>query len=71
MNKPYNTFIKIIRGYEPLASNNLENVKNRIVCSLYKTPLNRSPLSNNKIIAGSFKDSGEILDLFESKWSNF
>ena len=67
MNKPYNTFIKIIRGYEPVASNSLENVKNRIVCSLYKTPLNKSYLANNKIIAGAFNDSGEILDLFESK----
>ena len=67
MNKPYNTFIKIIRGYEPLANNSLENVKNMIVCSLYKNSSNSSPLANNKIIAGSFNDSGEILDLFESK----
>ena len=62
LNKPYYTFTKIVRGYEPLLSNSLENINNKVVCSLYKPPLIK-----NKIIAGSFNDSGEILDLFESK----
>ena len=62
LNKPYNTFIKIVRGYEPSLSNSLENYNNKVVCSLYKPPL-----KNNKIMAGLFNDSGEILDLFESK----
>ena len=38
------------------------NLKNKVVCSLFK-----SPLANNKIIAGVFNDSGQILDLFESE----
>jgi len=62
LNKPYKTFIKIVRGYESSLGNSLENFKNKIVCSLYKPPL-----TNDKIIAGLFNDSGEILDLFESK----
>ena len=62
LNKPYNTFTKIVRGYEPSLSNSLQNFKNKVVCSLY-----RPPLKNNKIIAGLFNDKGEILDLFESK----
>tara|TARA_Y100000590_G_C15432062_1_gene905584 strand:- start:10 stop:822 length:813 start_codon:yes stop_codon:yes gene_type:complete len=61
LTKPYNTFVKIVRGYEPSLSNSLENAKNKIVCSLYKPPL-----GNSKIIAGLFDDSGKILDLFES-----
>ena len=62
LNKPYYTFIKIVRGYEPLLSNSLDNINNKVVCSLYK-----ASLTNNKIAAGIFNDSGEILDLFESK----
>ena len=60
LDKPYNTFVKIIRGYEPNQENNIDTKK--IVCSLYK-----APLSNKTITAGLFNDSGEILDLFESK----
>ena len=62
LNKPYYTFIKIVRGYEPLLSNSLDNINNKVVCSLYQ-----ASLTNNKIVAGIFNDSGEILDLFESK----
>ena len=62
LNKPYYTFIKIVRGYEPSLNDSLNNIKNKVVCSLYK-----APLTNNKIMAGLFSDSGEILDLFESK----
>ena len=60
LSKPYGTFIRIVRGYEPSMSDNSENTK--IVCSLYK-----GPLSKNRVIAGIFDDLGNILDLFESK----
>ena len=59
--KPYYTFTRIIRGYKSAKKNQLEDAKNNIVCSLFQQPLN-----NSKIFAGIFKDSGEILDLFES-----
>ena len=61
LNKPYNTFVRIVRGYKSSKKNHLENAKLDIVCSLFK-----QPLSNPKIIVGIFADSGEILDLFES-----
>ena len=59
--KPYNTFRKIIRGYEPSKINKSHNFREKIVFSLYQ-----GPLSEKKIIAGLFNDSGEIYDLFES-----
>jgi hypothetical protein len=62
LDQSYGTFVKIVRGYEPKLSENFENIKNKIVCSLYK-----GPLSNKKITAGLFNDSGDILDIFESK----
>ena len=62
LNKPYSTVIKIVRGYKPSLNDNLDNIKNKVVCSLFK-----APLTNNKVIAGLFSDSGEILELFESK----
>ena len=62
LDKPYNTFEKIIRGYAPSAKENINDVKEQIVCSLYQ-----GPLSNKKILAGLFNDSAEILDLFVSK----
>ncbi len=62
LNQPYNTFIRIVRGYKSSEDNQLENSKNRVVCSLFHKPLNSS-----KIIAGIFNDSGEIIDIFESK----
>ena len=61
LDKPYNTFIRIVRGYQSSIKNQLEHSKNNIVCSLFQQPLN-----NPKIIAGIFNDSGDILDLFES-----
>ena len=62
LNKPYYTFTKIVRGYKPLSGASLDNIKNKVICSLFKPPL-----TDNKIMAGLFNDSGEILDLFESK----
>ena len=61
LNKPYNSFIRIVRGYKSSKLNKIENAKNSIVCSLFQ-----QPLSNSKILAGIFKDSGEILDIFQS-----
>jgi serine/threonine protein phosphatase 1 len=61
LKEPYNTFTRIVRGYESSKSNLLEHSKSKIVCSLFRQPLN-----SKKIIAGIFTDSGEILDLFES-----
>ena len=62
LDKPYATFIKIVRGYEPSLKANIENLNKKIICSLYQ-----GPLSNKKIVAGVFNDSAEILDLFESQ----
>ena len=61
LNKPYYDFIRIVRGYKSSKINDLENVKNQIVCSLF-----RQPIDNSKIIAGIFRDSGDIIDIFES-----
>ena len=61
LNKPYNTFSRIVRGYKSSQENNIFNAKNKIVCSLFN-----QPLSNKKIIAGIFDISGKIIDLFES-----
>ena len=61
LNKPYNTFVRIVRGYKSSINNQLEHSRHRIVCSLF-----HQPLSSNKIVAGIFSDTGEILDLFES-----
>ena len=60
-NQPYLTFTRIVRGYEHSIKNN-NNIKNDVLCSLFKPPLN-----NNKIIGGLFDKNGRILDLFESK----
>ncbi len=59
--KPYNSFIRIVRGYQSNHSNELKNAKNQIVCTLFQ-----QPLSNRTIYAGIFRENGEILDLFES-----
>ena len=61
LEKPYNTFVRIVRGYKSSTNNQLKHSKHKIVCSLFQQPLN-----DNKIIGGIFTDSGEILDLFES-----
>jgi len=62
LQKPYNTFSRIVRGYKSSQNNDLKNVKKSIVCSLFK-----QPLDEKKIIAGIFDETGNILDLFESK----
>jgi len=61
INRPYNTFRRIVRGYQSNAHNNLEHSKNRILCTLFK-----QPLENNKILAGLFAKNGDIIELFES-----
>ena len=58
---PYNSFIRIVRGYQSLHTNELEQSKNRVVCTLFK-----QPLTNHTIYAGIFRENGEILELFES-----
>ncbi len=62
INKPYNTFKRIVRGYQSNPHNDLENSKKRILCTLFRQPLN-----NDKILAGIFAKNGDILELFESK----
>ncbi len=61
ISRPYKSFNRIVRGYESIHKNELEQSKNRIVCTLFK-----QPLTNSNIYAGIFSESGEILDLFES-----
>ena len=61
INKPYNTFKRIVRGYQSNQHNDLENSKNRVLCTLF-----RQPLENEKILAGVFAKNGEIIELFES-----
>jgi hypothetical protein len=62
LKKPYNTYIRIVRGYQSSQKNKFTNVKDNVVCSLFQ-----QPLFNSKVVAGVFDDSGDILDLFESK----
>ena len=61
INKPYNTFRRIVRGYQSNEHNDLEHSKNRILCTLFK-----QPLENKKILAGLFAKNGDIKELFES-----
>ena len=61
INKPYKTFKRIVRGYQSNENNDLEHSKNRILCTLFK-----QPLENKKILAGLFAKNGDILELFES-----
>ncbi len=61
IDKPYNSFIRIVRGYESTNYNGLENSKNEVICTLFK-----QPLSNGTIYAGIFAENGDILDLIES-----
>ncbi len=61
INKPYATFTRIVRGYQSDHSNDLELSKSKIVCTLFKQPLN-----NKRILAGIFKENGEIIDIFEN-----
>jgi len=60
--EPYNTFLRIVRGYESEHINQSEISKNSIVCTLFK-----QPLSNKSILCGIFEENGDILDLFENK----
>ena len=62
LDKPYNSFVRIVRGYQSSQNNQLQNSKSKIICSLFKQPLN-----NPNIISGVFDTKGTILDLFESK----
>ena len=61
INRPYKTFLRIVRGYESKHLNNSKISKNNVVCTLFK-----QPLSNKSILCGIFKENGEILDLFEN-----
>ena len=61
IDKPYYTFKRIVRGYHSNPINDLQNSKSRILCTLFKQPLN-----NKSVLAGIFTKNGEILDLFES-----
>ena len=61
LQKPYKTFLRIVRGYESEHLNQLEVSKNNIVCTLFK-----QPLSNKNILCGIFRENGEIIDLFEN-----
>ena len=61
ISKPYNTFKRIVRGYQSNEQNHLENSKNKVLCTLFK-----QPLKNKKILAGLFAKNGDILELFES-----
>ena len=62
INKPYNTFVRIVRGYQSTHTNNLENSRQNVVCTLC-----HPVFDNSKILGGIFAENGEILDLFESK----
>ena len=62
LDKPYNTYKRIVRGYQSIHTNELESSNKRIVCTLFK-----QPVSNNDIFAGIFSQNGEILELFQSK----
>jgi serine/threonine protein phosphatase 1 len=61
IDKPYFSFKRIVRGYQSNTHNDIENSKTRILCTLFKQPLN-----NKKILAGIFANNGDILELFES-----
>ena len=62
INRPYKTFLRIVRGYESEHLKQQEISKNNIVCTLFK-----QPLSNKSVLCGIFAENGEILDLFENK----
>ena len=62
INKPYFSFKRIVRGYQSNQLNDIENSKTRVLCTLFK-----QPLTNKKILAGTFTKNGDIIELFESK----
>ena len=59
---PYKTFKRIVRGYHSNDINDLENSKNKVLCTLFK-----QPLENHRVLAGIFEKSGKIIELFESQ----
>ena len=62
IDKPYNSFVRIVRGYQSTSNVKFENLKNTIVCTLFN-----QPISNKNILGGIFQENGDILDLFESE----
>ena len=62
LDKQYTPFKKIVRGYEPALVEDFDSIRKKMICSLYL-----GPLTNNKIVAGIFNDSSEIIDIFISK----
>ena len=62
INKPYFSFKRIVRGYQSNHRNDIENSKTRVLCTLFK-----QPLDNKQILAGIFSKNGDIIELFESK----
>ena len=62
INKPYFSFKRIVRGYQSNTDNDIKSAKTKILCTLFK-----QPLENKKILAGIFSKNGDILELFESK----
>ncbi len=59
VDKPYKTFNKIVRGYNPTGTN-VEDSES-IICSLYKGSIN-----DQLVVGGLFSSNGELIDLFES-----
>ena len=62
IDKPYFSFKRIVRGYQSNKLNDIENAKTKVLCTLFK-----QPLENKKILAGIFAKNGNIIELFESK----
>jgi len=62
IDKPYNSFKRIVRGYQSGNNDVFKNSKNNVICTLF-----RQPLTNKKILGGIFSENGDIIDLFESK----
>ena len=61
IDKPYNSFQRIVRGYQSKHKDDFKNSKSQIICTLFK-----QPLSNMKVLGGIFSENGDILDIFES-----
>ena len=61
LQKPYKTFLRIVRGYESKHLDQIKISNNNVVCTLFK-----QPLSNKSVLCGIFTENGKILDLFEN-----
>ncbi len=61
ISKPYNSFIRIVRGYESKHTVDIKMSKNNVICTLFK-----QPFDNKTVFAGLFHENGEILDIFQS-----